>query len=108
MDLENENFTDSEDNLQLDKEYYEDCILKMEKDIRELWDNVIIPYRNDYNSNYLLDKLTNNDFDKFYEFMIYNNPTCIMLYENYKKFMNKNFKQKLYHELQFQHKEKLV
>ena len=91
MDLDDENFNYSDDYLQQDKKYCEDSMLKMENDIRELWDNIILPYLNDYNSNYLLDKLTDKDFDKFYEFMLYNNSTCDMLFDNYNKCMNNNF-----------------
>lgn len=45
---------------------------KMENDIRELWDNVMVPYMNNYNNN-ILSELTDRDYYKFYEFMIDNN-----------------------------------
>ena len=57
----------------------------MNNNIRQLWDRVFVPYLENYNSNYLLDKLTSKDYHKFYDFMVENNPTCNTIYENYKK-----------------------
>lgn len=46
---------------------------KMENDIRRMWENVIVPQLNNVSGNYILGKLTVNDYHKFYEFMISNN-----------------------------------
>ena len=62
-------------NKDLDIEIY-----KMEKrqelidsHIKELWDNIILPYLQDNNKKQILTKLTINDYDKFYKFMINEN-----------------------------------
>lgn len=46
---------------------------KMENDIKGLWESVIVPYLNDFRYNDILNKLTENDYHKFYEYMINNN-----------------------------------
>ena len=46
---------------------------KMEEDIKELWDNVIVSYLNNYRDRQILDKLTIYDYNKFYKWMLYNN-----------------------------------
>lgn len=46
---------------------------KMEENIRELWDNVIVCYLDNYRDRQILNRLTINDYDKFYKWMLYNN-----------------------------------
>jgi len=63
---------------------------KMEDHIKELWDNVIVSYLNDFRYNDILSNLTVNDYHKFYEYMINNNEffsyVCGRIYdlENFK------------------------
>lgn len=75
------NYMEPEDEL---AELYE-IREKMENDIRQLWDNVIVPYLNDYRYNDILKYLTTNDYHKFYEYMIDNNKNfnyvCKRIYE---------------------------
>jgi hypothetical protein len=54
-------------------EALEETFKKIEKDI---WVNIFIPYLNNINCRQILDKLTVNDYYKFYYFMINNNPLC--------------------------------
>jgi hypothetical protein len=49
----------------------ENLILEIENDIRKLWDNVIIYYINNHKCQ-ILDKLTEHDYTKFFDFMIKN------------------------------------
>jgi hypothetical protein len=48
----------------------EDAKDKIEQHIRELWDNVIVPYLNNYRDRQILGNLTVNDYDKFYKWII--------------------------------------
>lgn len=50
---------------------------KIEKDIRSIWEDIINPYINNKYKQQVLDCLTENDYHKFYNFMIMNNKTCI-------------------------------
>jgi hypothetical protein len=42
--------------------------------VHMLWETCIIPYINNSNDAKVLIKLTENDFDKFYRFMLDNSP----------------------------------
>jgi len=53
--------------------------------IRILWDTVIVPYLENFNERQILDQLTTNDYDKFYAFMIKNNPICQQIIEDFYK-----------------------
>ena len=55
----------------------EQILTRIEKDIRKLWKNVIIPYKQDICRSQILDKLNETDYIKFYEFMIQKNETYI-------------------------------
>lgn len=46
---------------------------KIDKDIKSLWEIVIVPYLLNYNSRQILCNLTENDYSIFYNFMIKNN-----------------------------------
>lgn len=63
-------------------------INKIEKEIKELWDNVMVPYLNNYNRQILIN-LTENDYIKFYEFIIKNNSDIKSLYNRYYDLINK-------------------
>jgi hypothetical protein len=52
----------------------EETVDKMQKDIRILWETVILPYRNDLCRSQILDQIDEHDFDKFYRFMISKSP----------------------------------
>lgn len=54
---------------------------KMEDYIRELWDIVMIPYLENYKERQILSRLTVNDYNKFYEFMMKNNDVCKQIIE---------------------------
>ena len=56
----------------------------MENDIKKLWDNVILSYLENVNSKKILNKLTNLDYDKFYDFMI-NSNSYNMFYNRLKQ-----------------------
>lgn len=45
----------------------------MERDIKSLWNNVMLPYINNYNNKQILTKLSSDDYDKFYNYMVNNN-----------------------------------
>ncbi len=60
----------------------------IDKHIRILWDTVIVPYLEDFNERQILDQLTTNDYDKFYIFMIKNNPICQQIIEDFDKKLN--------------------
>ena len=66
-----------------------DCINNnynnIDKHIRILWDNVMVPYLENFNERQILDQLTTNDYNKFYEFMIKNNPICQKIIDDYDK-----------------------
>lgn len=51
----------------------EENFILMEKHINELWQNVIIPYLHNYNERQIINKIMENDYDKFYNFMINHN-----------------------------------
>ena len=53
----------------------ERLLKRIEKDIRKIWDNVIAPYKSDVCRSQILDRLTEDDYVKFYEFMISKNET---------------------------------
>lgn len=54
-------------------ERYITILDKMEHNIRNLWDDVIVPYLENYNERQILDQLDINDYDKFYNYMTSNN-----------------------------------
>lgn len=56
---------------------------KIEKDIRKIWYDVILPYKMDLCRAQILDKLNDDDYDKFYNFMLDHNDT----YKKAKKFL---------------------
>lgn len=51
--------------------------------IRTLWETVMVPYLENFNERQILDQLTTNDYNKFYEFMIKNNPVCQKIIDDY-------------------------
>ena len=57
----------------------------IDKHIRILWYTVMVPYLENFNERQILDQLTTNDYDKFYAFMIKNNPICQQIIEDYDK-----------------------
>ena len=69
--------SDSDSDTNVDKlKELEHCIKvldKMDEHIRNLWDEVIVPYLENYNERQILDQLTVNDYDKFYGYMTSNN-----------------------------------
>lgn len=64
-----------EENYDIACEIYEaeNMLRRMERDVRELWDNVIVPYKSDICRSQILDKLDEYDYVKFYDFMITKN-----------------------------------
>lgn len=63
------NITDTQN----DFNYRESCnndIEMIDKHIRELWDNIMVPYLENYSERQILSRLTINDYDKFYDYMI--------------------------------------
>lgn len=46
---------------------------KMEKDIKYLWENVMVLYLQNLNKRQVLDLINETDYHKFYKFMINNN-----------------------------------
>ncbi|QKF94027.1 hypothetical protein QKU48_gp0569 [Fadolivirus algeromassiliense] len=54
-------------------EHLYETLNKMDRDIRSLWDNVMIPYINNYTTKQILTKLNENDYYKFHEYMVKNN-----------------------------------
>ena len=62
----------------------EETIRRMEKDIRRLWKDVIVPYKQDICRAQILTSLTEQDFDKFHDFMTHSNPT----YQKMKKYLD--------------------
>ena len=71
-----------------DQEYYKECLASMDKDIKSIWYTTIVPYIENYNSNYVLNKLTKDDYPKFYKFMVENNPTYNIINDNLNKLRN--------------------
>lgn len=63
-------------------EELEEIINRMDNCIFDMWKNVIMPYKEDYMNNDVLDKL--NGYDVFYNFFIENN-------EVYKEYQQKLF-----------------
>ena len=49
---------------------------KMELHIEKLWENVIVPYLENYTERQILFGLRTNEGDKFYKYMIQNNEIC--------------------------------
>ena len=47
----------------------------MNEQIRELWDNVMIPYLTNCNKE-ILGKINEGDYVKFYAYMVKNNRVC--------------------------------
>jgi len=73
MDFESDNDMNIEDDMNFHSMRYEiDDIDKVNNYIRELWDNVVVPYLENYQERQILSCLTINDYNKFYEFMITN------------------------------------
>jgi len=68
-----------DDKLSIDGDIYDEIyetemiIRKIEKGIRKLWYEVILPYKQDLCRAQILDKLDDSDYVKFYEFMITHN-----------------------------------
>ena len=49
---------------------------KMELDIQKLWENVIVPYLENYTERQILFGLRTDDCEKFHKYMIQNNEIC--------------------------------
>jgi hypothetical protein len=82
-----ENFDDNSSNNEkesIDDEIYrlEDIQLKIEEDIRYLWNHVIIAYKQNINNCQILDKINEYDFAVFCDFMLSKNKV-------YRKTVNK-------------------
>lgn len=58
---------------------------KMENDIKELWNNVILPYLESTTQKKILNKLNSFDYDKFYKFMIGNNNSYNLVNDRLKQ-----------------------
>ena len=58
-------------------------INQIEMDIERIWNNVILPYKMDICRAYILDKIDENEYHKFYEFMITHNEA----YKKAKEFL---------------------
>lgn len=78
MDYENEEIQindnkteDCEPNLEISE--LEDCINNMDGNIVSIWNHIIVPYLKNDSEKQILGKLTENDFDKFYSFMVNSN-----------------------------------
>lgn len=68
-------------NLNLEIMNLENQIELMEKHIKLLWDNVIVSYLTNYEKRQILNKITENDYNKFYKFMINKNSSCKYMIE---------------------------
>lgn len=84
--MEEENIYDELSNF--DSEYFNNCLERFDRITKSLWDEVIVPYLRNYKSNYILDKLTENDYDKFYELMVSTNPLHSEIVKNKKDLDN--------------------
>ena len=73
--MSNVSDANDEPNIIADIQEAEEILQQIEKDIRKLWKEVIIPYKQDQCRAQILDNLTELDYDKFYQFMIQNNET---------------------------------
>lgn len=49
---------------------------KMNEDIRNLWDNVVVPYLRNDDQKQILGKLNEHEYIKFYKFMVENSDFC--------------------------------
>lgn len=65
-------------------EYLEKEITKVEKQIRELWVNVIVPYMGDENKQIL----NNMTYNKFFDYILSNNVNIRNLYYRYNRLIN--------------------
>jgi hypothetical protein len=57
---------------------------KIDDYIHTIWDNVMLPYLENYDSNSILDNMNTCDYDKFYKYMLDNSPAIKHLLEKYK------------------------
>lgn len=57
-------------------DWMENLQAQLNSHIRELWDNVLVPYIKDYENKEILNKISEDDYHIFYKFMIENNDIC--------------------------------
>jgi hypothetical protein len=75
-----ENIYDEEINRYSPKNKHTESLqIKMTDDLKKIWFNVIVPYINNGNQAQILNNLSENDFHKFYKFMIAKNNTCVTI-----------------------------
>ena len=60
------------DNDQYNNNQLYDDIDVISNQIRELWDNIMVPYLENYPERQILSRLTINDYDKFFNLMMNN------------------------------------
>jgi hypothetical protein len=66
-------------------EEIETILLSMDNEIRAIWNNIVLQYKNDINNGFVLDKLSDYDHYKFHDFFINNN----VIYQSYKTKLDK-------------------
>jgi len=67
----------------------ENEIKKVEGQIRELWNNIMVPYLENADKQ-ILNNLTCYDYSKFFDFIITNNAHVRNLYNRYNKVLNRS------------------
>ena len=73
--IENTGKNSNSDDILDDIYRTEQIIEDIEKDIKKLWNNVIMRYKDDLCRSQILDKLDEHSYNDFYRFMIKNNRT---------------------------------
>lgn len=87
MNYQEDDYEDSDEEIILKNNYlnqFQEEIVELEKmemrlqqDIKSLWDNVIKPYLENYNEKQILIRLNGDaDYYKFYSFMMNNSKLC--------------------------------
>lgn len=69
------NINNNDTNQYNELEILENILYQMDDQIRSLWDNILVPYINDYTHKEILTCLSDAQYYVFYDYMVKNNPS---------------------------------